>query len=173
MWWIDTDMYLCCLLDSLLTISYFLGLVMDNASSCDVMAHKVGELLIQRYTEVTYTDDQRIRCVGHVTNLVSQDILAAFGEGVFSDVEDYYIESCNGPVHLDNSTEPSMTEFDGLNDAEDSDVETEEAMLAKEIASRRGLQPDDTDCSEDTSLLGPIQRVSKATIYLWCVSQML
>lgn len=137
---------------------------MDNALSCDVMARKVGELLIRRYN-ITYTDDQRVRCCGHVINLVSQDILAALKEGVPSDIEDYYEEARQGPIHLDPDHEPMLTEFDIEEEEicdQFSDAETEEAELAWKLRSISAIDNDDNDneLNEVLASIGPISKVN-------------
>ncbi|THU91229.1 hypothetical protein K435DRAFT_572732, partial [Dendrothele bispora CBS 962.96] len=62
------------------TTSRAIAIVMDNASSCDTMAHALGLLLSKRYSIHFHPENNRIRCLAHVVNLVVQAILKALDE---------------------------------------------------------------------------------------------
>ena len=73
---------------------------MDNASSNDVMARSLSHLLWDRYHVDYDANEQRIRCMGHVINLVAQAMLFAIQEAENPEVNDYFEIHKYEPIHL-------------------------------------------------------------------------
>ena len=135
-----------------LTRFYILATVMDNASSNDVMARSLSHLLWVRYHLKYDAKEHRIRCMGHVINLVAQAMLFAIQEAEDPEVNDYFEIHKFEPIHLDDeladklygvldresgagSAEITETEkVDGNSDEEEewSDEELAELLVAVE-----------------------------------------
>jgi hypothetical protein len=64
-----------------------MNLTTDNASSMDTLVTEAARLILALY-EVPFHTDNRIRCINHVFNLVSQSILSGLGEAEDPQSED-------------------------------------------------------------------------------------
>lgn len=75
---------------------------MDNGSPNDVMARSLSHLLWVRYHLSYDAAEHRIRCMGHVVNLVAQAMLFAIEEAEDPEVNDYFEIHKFEPIHLDD-----------------------------------------------------------------------
>ncbi|KAJ3793687.1 hypothetical protein GGU11DRAFT_691287 [Lentinula aff. detonsa] len=93
-------------------IIYFLAIVMDNASACDTLAETLGKLLFDRYGIHFHPENNRIRCLAHIVNLIVQAILKALDEVDSSDDIDYFLLHKDLPMHYDEDEDEELKEME-------------------------------------------------------------
>ena len=102
---------------------------MNNGSSNDVMARSLSHLLWARYHLNYPAQENRIRCMGHVVNLVTQAMLFAIQETEDLEVNDHFEIHKFEHIHLDDKLAEKLYGFlDKESEAGSSKVrETEKA----------------------------------------------
>jgi hypothetical protein len=123
---------------------------MDNASNCDTLARTLGLLLLERYGIHFHEENNRIRCLAHVVNLVVQAILKGLDEVEAEDIVDYFLLNKDQPIHY--------------NEAEDEELAAMEAEIIK--LTDEELDADDSAKDEvpnttDLESMSALQRVSE------------
>jgi hypothetical protein len=135
-----------------LTIHYFLAITMDNASSCDTLAQALGKLLHDKYRIHFHEDNNLIRCLAHVVNLVAQAILKALDDADSSDDIDYYLLHRDQPFHY--------------NEDDDEDLREMEAEIVDVDELNADVDDFDSDLPDNVSSLSPVQRVSSSYSFI-------
>jgi hypothetical protein len=129
---------------------YFIAIAMYNASNCDTLARTLGLLLLERYGIHFHEENNRIRCLAHVVNLVVQAILKGLDEVEAEDIVDYFLLNKDQPIHY--------------NEAEDEELATMEAEIIK--LTDEELDADDSAKDEvpnttDLESMSALQRVNE------------
>lgn len=148
-----------------LTQFYILATVMDNTSSNNVMARSLTHLLWARYHLNYNAEEQRIRCMGHVINLVAQAMLFAIEEAEDPEVNDYFEIHKFEPVHLDDESAEklygvldkeaeagsSMNETEKADDNSDEEEEWSDEELADLLEAVESKESADAKAREQTA----------------------
>ena len=101
---------------------YFIAIVMDNAANCDTLAQYLGLLLWDKYKIHFHPENNRIRCLAHVVNLVVQAILKELDEAEAAELHDYYLDNKDAPLHYDEDEDEDLMAMEAEMDVEVNDV---------------------------------------------------
>ena len=125
----EAQKYLCSL------TTHFLAIVMDNASSCDVVARVLGILLMERYGLPFHEDNARIRCLAHVVNIVVQTILKQLDEAEDPDILDWFDANKHLPIHYDADEDEDVREMEAeaIDEARKDDMNDADEILKDEL----------------------------------------
>lgn len=104
-----------------------MNLTTDNASSNDVLVEEAARLLLSIYG-VPYHPENRVRCINHVFNLVSQSILAGIGEAEDPEDEDEddFLHTKDAPLDYSADKDPDQSE---LEKAREDDLKASESAM--------------------------------------------
>jgi hypothetical protein len=135
----------------------------SNASPNNVMARLLTHLLWVRYNLKYNAEEQRIRCMGHVINLVAQAMLFAIEEAEDPEVNDYFEIHKFEPVHLDDELAEklygvldkeaggSVTETEKVDDNSDEEEEWSDEELAEILEAVESKESADAKAREQTA----------------------
>ncbi|KAJ3831358.1 hypothetical protein F5878DRAFT_549656, partial [Lentinula raphanica] len=129
--------------DTTLYVLYFIAIVMDNASACDTLADALGKLLHDKYGIHFHSENNRIRCLAHVVNLVVQAILKALDEAESSDDVDYFLLNKDQPIHYNEEEDEQLKEMEGeecKTDASQENDDDGDANLPANVISLSALK---------------------------------
>jgi hypothetical protein len=140
---------------------------MDNAPVCDVIACTVGLLLLQKYKIDFHEENNHIRCMAHVVNLVVQAFLASLDEADNPDNYDWFIPNKHLPVHYDPDDDDEVQAWENEPEIEadnnEGNLEFEDPMALDDDDQEELEKLDKQDI--DTELkLSPIKKVSHGMV---------
>lgn len=116
---------------------------MDNASACDTLAETLGKLLFDKYGIHFHSENNRIRCLAHIVNLVVQAILKALDEADSSDEVDYFLLHKDLPIHYDEDEDEELKEMESEEVGEDevqTDGDSVDADIPPDVATMSALK---------------------------------
>ncbi|KAJ7582416.1 hypothetical protein C8J56DRAFT_791591 [Mycena floridula] len=117
---------------------HIISITTDNASVNDVLIETVSSLLQQKYQIPESPKTLQMRCIGHVVNLASQDIMAAIGCGETMEQCDYHTFNKSQPLHLDIDTDQDQLNLE--EEAFDEILEDEEEITPEEAEKVAALK---------------------------------
>ena len=146
---------------------YILATVMDNASTNDVMARSLAHLLWTRYHLNYNAEDHRIRCMGHVINLVAQAMLFSIEEADDPEVNDYFEIHKFEPIHLNDElaeklygvldkeseagSSSEVSEIEKMDDNSDEEEEWSDDELAELLEAVESKESADANVREQSA----------------------
>lgn len=133
---------------------------MDNAQVNYVMAQFLSKLLYELYGIHFSPDNQFIRCLAHVVNLIVQAILHFIDEADDPNIEDWFIPNKNLPYHyrVEDDEEQKTMEAE----AEDAELEEQDEL----IPDANDADNDDMDQIEIKAAAksSPVQKVTSPRV---------
>ncbi len=133
---------------------------MDNASSCDTLARVLGLLLFERYNIHFTFQNNRIRCLAHVVNLVVQAILNNLDEADDPEIVDDFMKHRDLPIHYEMEQDDVLREMEAEADAANSNGSS------GGDASKVGDDDDDgfNDLPSDADDLSALKKVRESVL---------
>lgn len=124
---------------------------MDNASVCDTMAVAFGIMLKKLYNVEFHSENNRIRCLAHIVNLIVQAILHSLCEADDPEQTDYFLKNKHLPFHSED--EDFEDDEDNIVDEEEEDDDIDYEALVREVEAAGKAQA------------APVGAVQKVTIF--------
>ncbi|KAF5372244.1 hypothetical protein D9758_004983 [Tetrapyrgos nigripes] len=110
-------------------------ITMDNASSCDTLATALGVLLEERYRIHFHPENNCIRCLAHIVNLVVQAVLRGLEEAEAIDDNDYFLLNKDAPIHYNEDDDEDLKAMEAEKFDEDGSADDEMDFELPEGAS--------------------------------------
>ena len=132
---------------------------MDNASACDALARYLVLLLNERYKINLTVENNRVRCLAHIVNLVVQEILSHMNEVDSPSIVDLFLLSKHLPHHYNVDEDEEVLDMEA-EPATEIETETETgtgtAQRGKDVNDELVL-PTDLDTSSSLKKVGKTQ----------------